>query len=213
MSKPVVIIDYGSGNIFSVTRAFEHCGAQVTLSADPRVIDAAERVVLPGVGAFADGMRGLHERGLAESVRRVAADGRPLLGICLGMQMLATRSEEFGDHAGLDIIPGRVIAIPSRTSAGDALRIPNIGWADLTPPPGRDWRGTLFEPFHAGISAYLVHSYHLVPDSEAHRLADCVYGGHRIAASVQAGSTIGCQFHPEKSGEAGLQLLAGFLRL
>jgi glutamine amidotransferase len=210
---PVTLIDYGSGNIFSVTRALEHCGAAVTLSADPAVIDTAERVVLPGVGAFADGMKGLRDRNLIEPVRRVAQQRKPMLGICLGMQMLATRSEEFGDHAGLDIIPGHVSEIGSRTTDGEVHRIPHIGWADLSPSPGRDWSGSIFEPFATGVSVYLVHSFHLVPDSDAHRLADCFYGGHRIAAAVQSGMTIGCQFHPEKSGAVGLELLASFLRL
>jgi imidazole glycerol-phosphate synthase subunit HisH len=213
MSKPVTLLDYGSGNIFSVTRALEHCGARVDLSHDPAVIDAAERVVLPGVGAFADGMRGLQERGLVEAVQRVAREGRPLLGICLGMQMLATRSEEFGDHAGLGIIPGKVVPIPAVTAEGGKHRIPHIGWANLTAPAGGTCDGSIFAPFTKGISVYLVHSFHLVPDRDEHRLAECLYGGHRIAAAVQSGMTIGCQFHPEKSGPAGLELLAGFLRL
>ena len=114
----VTVIDYGIGNLFSVARALEHCGAEVKVSADPAVIEAAPRLVLPGVGAFADGMQGLRERGLVETILRYAASSRPLLGICLGMQMLASVSEEFGEHAGLGLIPGRVVPVPSTTTQG-----------------------------------------------------------------------------------------------
>ena len=213
MSSPVTIVDYGSGNLLSVTRAFESCGFKPTLSHDAEEVGSAERLVLPGVGAFAHGMQGLRERSLIDPIRRFAASGRPLLGICLGMQMLASASEEFGEHEGLNLIPGRVVPVPAVDLDGCAQKIPHIGWADLTPPvPGR-WSNTMFEGTRKGTSVYLVHSFHFVPDNPAHRLADCFYGGHQIAAAVQLGSTLGCQFHPEKSGEAGLQLLAAFLRL
>lgn len=213
MISPVTIIDYGCGNLLSVTRAFERCGAAPTLSHDPAEIEKAERLVLPGVGAFADGMQGLRERSLIDPIRRFAASGRPLLGICLGMQMLATQSTEFGEHDGLNLIPGRVVAVPAVGLDGTAHKIPHIGWTDITPPvPGR-WSNTMFEGTGEGTSVYLVHSFHFVPDNPVHRLADCFYNGHQIAAAVQAGNTLGCQFHPEKSGEAGLKLLAAFLRL
>jgi len=213
MSTHVTIIDYGSGNLLSVARAFERCGAQPTLSHDAAEIENAARLVLPGVGAFADGMQGLRERGLIEPIRRYAASGRPLLGICLGMQMLASASTEFGEHEGLGLIPGRVVPIPAVDVDGATQKIPHIGWADLTPPDAERWSGTMFEGTVQGTSVYLVHSFHFVPTDPAHRLADCFYGGHHIAAAVQSGNTLGCQFHPEKSGEAGLKLLIAFLRL
>ena len=150
MRSPVTIVDYGSGNLLSVTRAFERCGATPSLSYDPAEIEKAERLVLPGVGAFADGMQGLHEHGLIDSIRRFVASGRPLLGICLGMQMLATMSVEFGDHAGLGLITGRVVPVPAVDLDGTAQKIPHIGWADLTPPvPGR-WSNTMFEGTRKG---------------------------------------------------------------
>jgi glutamine amidotransferase len=196
-----------------VRRAFEHCGAAPLLSDDPATIESAERLVLPGVGAFADGMQGLRERGLVEPIRRFARSGRPLLGICLGMQMLATASEEFGEHEGLDLIAGRVVPVPKQDVAGKPLKIPHIGWSDLTPSaPGR-WAGSIFSETPEGASAYLVHSFHFEPTDRGHLLADCFYGGHRITAAVQSGNTIGCQFHPEKSGAMGLRLLGAFLRL
>ena len=191
MSIPVTIIDYGSGNMLSVTRAFEYCGAVPVLSVDPDAIDKAERLVLPGVGAFADGMQGLRDRGLVEPIRRFAASGRPLLGICLGMQMLATASEEFGEHEGLGVVPGRVVPVPNVDSEGAAQKIPHIGWAELTPPTVSRWAGTILEGLAEGSSVYLVHSFHFVPDDSTHRLADCYYGGHRLVAAVEAGNVIG----------------------
>lgn len=210
-SSIVTIVDYGSGNLLSVARALEHIGATARLSHDPAEIEAAQRLLLPGVGAFEDGMQGLREHGLIEPIRRYAASNRPLLGICLGMQMLASVGEEFGEHEGLGIIPGRVVEVPAVDVTGAAQKIPHIGWADLSPAEPDCWAGTIFEGIREGTSVYLVHSYQFVPADPAHRLADCFYGGHRIAAAVHAGRTIGCQFHPEKSGEAGLSLLAGFL--
>ena len=212
MSIPVTIIDYGSGNIFSVTRALEHCGAAPLLSVNPDDIERAERIVLPGVGAFAAGMEGLRERGLVEPIRRYARSGRPLLGICLGMQMLASTSDEFGEYEGLDIIPGRVRAVPNVDLNGTPQKIPHIGWAELAAPAPARWAQTILENIAEGEAVYLVHSYHLVPDDPAHRLADCLYGGHRLAAAVQAGNVSGCQYHPEKSGEVGLRQLSAFLR-
>ena len=131
MKPQVTVIDYGVGNLFSVTKALERVGAEVVLSAAAADIANAQRLVLPGVGAFADGMRGLAERGLIEPIKTFAASGRPFLGICLGMQMMLDSSEEFGNHQGLGLIPGRVVAVPSVGSSGQAHKIPHIGWAAL----------------------------------------------------------------------------------
>lgn len=210
MSVSVTVIDYGSGNLLSVTRALEHCGARVELSDDPARIAGADRLVLPGVGAFAAGMSGLASAGLVDPIRTFASSGRPLMGICLGMQMLATSSEEFGANEGLGLIPGRVVSIPGRTVNDEPHKIPHIGWADLVLNPGRDSADT------AGIvdgeAVYLVHSYQFEPEAAAHRLADCIYGGLRIAAAVRADNITGFQFHPEKSGKVGLGILDAFLR-
>jgi len=207
----VTVIDYGIGNLYSVSRALERCGGEVTVTADSVQIEAASRLVLPGVGAFADGMRGLRECGLVEPIKRYAASGRPLLGICLGMQMLAGVSEEFGRHEGLDLIPGRVVPVPQTTTDGQAQKIPHIGWNDLVAPRGADWSDSLLRGTPQGTAVYLVHSYFVIPDDPRHSLAHCIYGGHRIAAAIRRGRVVGCQFHPEKSGEAGLAMLAQFL--
>jgi len=210
----VVIVDYGLGNLFSVRKAFEHCGASVVVSSNPEVVQRAQRLVLPGVGAFRDGMAGLRERGLIEPVLAVARADRPLLGICLGMQMLMTRSEEFGDHEGLGIVPGSVLAIPRTDVEGSPLRIPHIGWSPLVPPaPAVDWSGSILETTPTGTAVYLVHSFTAWPEHESHRLADCWYGGRRISAAIRLGNVYGCQFHPEKSGAAGLAIIRRFLSL
>lgn len=212
MSPEVVVVDYGLGNLFSVCRALEHCGARVVLSSDPEIVLRADRLVLPGVGAFRDGMAGLRERNLIEPVLSVARSGRPILGICLGMQMLMSRSEEFGDHEGLGIVPGSVLAIPSTNVEGLPLRIPHIGWSPITPPRAEtNWSGSILETTPQGAAVYLVHSYTAWPDQESHRLADCWYGGRRISAAIRLGNVYGCQFHPEKSARIGLAILQRFL--
>lgn len=210
----VAVIDYGVGNLLSVRRAFEHCGASVAVTSDPGVIQAAPRVVLPGVGAFADAMAALRRAGLDTVAQAVAARGTPLLGICLGMQMLLDTSEEFGTTAGLGLIAGRVIQIPGVDTAGVAQKIPHIGWNALQAPPGRDtWTGGLLNDVEPGEAVYFVHSFMAEPASPAHRLADCYYGGEPVAAAIERDNVSGCQFHPEKSGEVGLRILKRFLLL
>lgn len=207
----ITVVDYGVGNLFSVRRAIEKCGASVTFAGTAAEIGAAQRLLLPGVGAFQDGMSGLRERGLIDAVRAFADTGRPLLGICLGMQMLLTKSEEFGEHAGLGIIPGRVVAIPATTANGEPHKIPFVGWCELERPAAAEWSGTVLEDLRPGAAVYLVHSYGAVPDEAGHRLADYDYDGRSISAAIRAGNVSGCQFHPEMSGTVGLSVLARFL--
>ena len=212
MSASVTVVDYGIGNILSVSRALEHCGAKVLLTDLPAQIAQAQRVVLPGVGAFKDGMDGLRERGLIDAVKQFAASGRPLLGICLGMQMLLEFSEEFGVHEGLGLIPGRVAAIPATTADGLPHKIPHIGWNELNFTAGTtDWRGTILEDVSPGNAVYFVHSFTAQPADIRHRLADCDYNGRLVAAAIRSGMVYGCQFHPEKSGNVGLRILKSFL--
>lgn len=209
----VTVIDYGVGNLLSVSRALEHCGARVTITSDAAVILTSSRVVLPGVGAFADGMAALQAQSLDAVVRQVAATGTPLLGICLGMQMLLNESEEFGVTPGLGLIPGRVVKIPAMTTMGEPHKIPHIGWNELILPAQRDsWHGGLLADVELGEAVYFVHSFMAEPALPEHRLADCRYGGIPIAAAIKRDNVMGCQFHPEKSGEVGLRLLKSFLR-
>lgn len=210
----VTVIDYGVSNLMSVRNSLEHCGARVNVSSDPDVILASQRVILPGVGAFADGMAELRGRNLEHVVREVAARGHALLGICLGMQMLMEASDEFGETTGLGLIPGRVVAIPQHTVDGRTQKVPHIGWNELVPPVGHaGWDGTVLDTVHTGDAVYFVHSFMAMPSNNAHRIADCVYGGNRVAAVVGRTNVMGCQFHLEKSGEVGLNVLKKFLSL
>ena len=211
MAKKVTVIDYGVGNIFSVSRAIEHFGGEVVLTGDAAVVRDSERVLLPGVGAFANGMEQLRDRGLVEPLRAYAASGRPLLGICLGMQMLVTTSEEFGRHEGLGIIPGKVVQIAGRAN-GAPVKVPHIGWNALERPAARaGWNGTILDGVPENASTYFVHSYAVVPEREDDRLADTWHGDFRISAAIQHANISGCQFHPEKSGPTGLAIIRNFL--
>lgn len=212
MSKPkITVIDYGVGNLLSVQRGLEHCGAQVSLTSDPDAVVASERVVLPGVGAFANAMRALQERGLVPAIQALAKKGTPLLGICLGMQLLLDESEEFELTKGLGLISGRVVPVPTQTTSGEAQKIPHIGWNGLVPAElCADWKGSLLQDNIPGEAAYFVHSFMSVTADPAHRLADCFYGGRRVPAAIARDHITGCQFHPEKSGEVGLKILRRF---
>lgn len=213
MSKPkITVIDYGVGNLLSVQRGLEHCGAEVVLTPDPEAVIAASRVVLPGVGAFANAMQALEERNLVPAIRELAKRGTPLLGICLGMQLLLDESEEFGLTSGLGLIPGRVVPIPTATVLGEAQKIPHIGWNGLVLADGcSGWQASVLTDTTPGEATYFVHSFMSVPADPAHRLADCFYGGHRVAAVIAKDQITACQFHPEKSGEVGLKILQRFV--
>ena len=211
--RKVTVIDYGIGNLFSIANALNHCGAEMVFTADPAKVAAAERLVLPGVGAFKDGMAGLAERGLVDAVREYAHKERPFLGICLGMQMMLSASEEFGEHEGLGLIPGRVRAIASQGPDGTPHKIPHISWSPLLPAGDAGWGGTLLDGVAPGSTAYFVHSFTPVPDAEEHRLADTSYNGVRLSAVIARGHMYGTQFHPEKSGGLGLRMLNTFLNL
>lgn len=214
MIKRITVVDYGLGNTFSVTRALEHCGVEVLLTENPQDIESATSLILPGVGAFSIGMRGLIDRGLDVPIKKHAASGKPLLGICLGMQLLMTGSEEFGYHTGLDILAGRVVSVVAKDDAGNLLKVPHIGWGELVKPRNESsWDGTILEGVDEGNSVYFVHSYMVSPDDDSFRLADTKYGNCRITAAVRCKNVIGCQFHPEKSAEVGLRILSNFIAL
>ena len=211
----ITVIDYGLSNLLSVRRAFEYFGAEVEITGSRSRILSAKTLVLPGVGAFKDGMAGLSGLSLADAIADKCAVGTPLLGICLGMQMLFDESDEFGRHRGLGLIPGRVERIPGVDTDGAPQRVPHVGWAPVLPPQkrGGSFRGTVFEDVPPGGELYFVHSYEAKPAYDAHRLADTVYGGRRLCAAAQKGSVIGCQFHPEKSGKLGLSVIHRYLIL
>lgn len=209
----ITIIDYGSGNLLSVRRALEYCGAACQISGDPDVIAGSEALVLPGVGAFKHGMEGLAVNGLIEPLLAHANAGRPLLGICLGMQMLASNSEEFGLHSGLGLIPGKVRKIDSYSSTGFSRKTPCIGWANLEQPKYVSWDDTPLQIDENDKSVYFVHSYHFVPNEPLDLLATYSLDGDPITAAVHRGNITGLQFHPEKSGQVGLKIIHNFLSI
>ncbi len=212
MQPEVAVIDYGVGNLLSVRRGLEQCGAKVIVTEDAETILSAPRVVLPGVGAFGNGMAELSSRKLDSVVKEVAARGTPLLGICLGMQMLLDESEEFGASKGLGILKGRVVSVPTKTADGMMQKIPHLGWSGLVVSPGRaDWTGTPLADTTPGDAVYFVHSFMATPIDSADRVADAIYGGVPVSAAVGRANVFGCQFHPEKSGEVGLNVLRRFL--
>ncbi|HET6574262.1 MAG TPA: imidazole glycerol phosphate synthase subunit HisH [Fimbriiglobus sp.] len=205
MASDVVIVDYGMANLRSVQKAFEAVGAAAEITADPaRVADAA-RLVLPGVGAFQDAIARLRETGLAEVIVRHIEGGRPFLGICLGFQMLFTRSHEDGQHAGLDLYPGEVVRFPRQPG----LKVPHMGWNTLrlTRPDCPLFAGLPPDP-----AVYFVHSYYPAPADRELVAAVADYPGP-FCAAVWRGNVYATQFHPEKSQDVGLTMLRNFARL
>jgi imidazole glycerol-phosphate synthase subunit HisH len=212
VSIPVTVLDYGIGNQLNVLRALEHCGASVKVLQQATPGDAdAQRLVLPGVGAFGDGMAELRARGFDDLVRRFAQTGRPFLGICVGMQVMFQGSEELGEHEGLGLLAGRVRALPAVGVDGKAHRIPHIGWRPLEPTT--TWENTILADVQPRERVYFVHSFAAEPEDKATRLAEVDYDGVRICAAVHRDNLFGCQFHPERSAETGLNVLRQFLKL
>ena len=198
----LAIIDYGVGNLFSLVSSFQAIGVQAVITSDPAVIRSADRLILPGVGAFEDAARKLHETGMADLVKEQAALGKPIMGICLGMQLLFDKSYEYGEHEGLGLIRGSVK--PIADVIDPSLKIPHIGWNPLIFK--RDC--SLFKYIKEGDCVYFVHSYYAA-DCESSTVATAEYSAE-LTAAVQNGSVCGCQFHPEKSGKVGLNILRAF---
>ncbi len=201
----LAIIDYGVGNLFSLRCSLEKLGADVTVSGDPEVLRLADRLILPGVGAFGDAARKLRESGLDQIVLEEAQKGKPLLGICLGMQMLFEKSFEYGEHLGLGLLKGSVVSMEGMLPAD--LPIPHIGWNAL------HFCGTspLLRYIKQQDCVYFVHSYHAI-GCEDSLIATTEYG-IELTAAVAKDNIFGCQFHPEKSGEVGLNILRAFLEM
>jgi len=202
----IAIIDYGVGNLFSLKSSFAAIGAEAVVTADPAVIDVADRIILPGVGAFEDAARKLRDSGMADIVRQQAAAGKPIMGICLGMQLLFDKSYEYGEHQGLGLIPGAVR--PIRDVIPADLKVPHIGWNALT---FVGEKSALFKYLKEGDCVYFVHSYYAADCGDA-VTATAEYGAP-LTASVEKGNVYGCQFHPEKSGKVGLSILKAFCEL
>ena len=205
----IVIVDYGLSNLFNLEHAFIHIGARVTVSEDAETVAAADALVLPGVGAFEEGIHNMRRQGLVEPIRKAAVVGKPILGICLGMQMFATESEEGGLFPGLDLVPGRVRRLLAPEPDGHKYKIPLMGWTGIAPANG-GWTDTILDGCEENAHFYFLHSYVLCPDDAADSLAMCAYGRDDFAAVVRRANVVGCQFHPERSGPAGLRFLRNF---
>ncbi len=200
MSTPVTVVDYGVGNIASITRAFRRLGAEAELTADPAHVAASNRIVLPGVGAFAPARRRLAETGLDAALQEAVRNGARLLGLCLGFQLLFDESQEHGTTAGLGVVRGRIVPFPG------TVRVPHVGWNALAVTR----EGGLFTGVPSGTYVYFVHSYRPEGVDPGDVAATCEYG-EPFPAAIQCGNVWGCQFHPEKSSEAGRRLLENFL--
>lgn len=206
----IAIIDYGMGNLRSVQKGFEKIGAEeAVVTADPRMLLEAERIVLPGVGAFRDCMHNLEQAGFVEPILKVIAEGRPFLGICVGMQLLFTDSVEFGLYRGLNIIPGHVLRFPENMREGvEMLKVPQMGWNQLNfirRPPA-------FKGILQNSNVYFVHSYYAKPDDES-AVATTTDYGFEFCSSVWKDNIVATQFHPEKSQDVGLRILKNFAEM
>ena len=201
----VAIVDYGVGNLFSLESSFAAIGAEVVVTRDADVLRSADQIILPGVGAFGDAAEKLRSTGLDVVLKELAAAGKPLMGICLGMQMLFEKSYEYGEHAGLGLIPGKVIPIADVIPAD--LKIPHIGWNGLH----FQQDSPIFKHVNEGDCVYFVHSFYAA-DCEGSVVATAEYGAE-LTAAVAKGNVFGCQFHPEKSGKVGLAILKAFTEI
>ena len=203
-SLAISIVDSGICNLESVIRAFNRLGTQVNVANKPQKVLESSALVLPGVGAYADGMESLRRKNLVDAIKIFASQGKPLLGICLGMQLLVESSEEHGYNEGLGLLPGRVIKLkPNKTND----RVPNIGWCDVNPSRP----GYLFPDSYESKAFYFVHSYYLDINAE-HVAATISFGGNNIAAAIESREISGVQFHPEKSQDDGLDLLDNWVQ-
>lgn len=201
----IAIIDYDAGNLRSVEKALEAIGQEAVVTRDRNEILSSDKVILPGVGSFGDAMGRLNEYGLVNTIHEVVDSGKPFLGICLGLQLLFRRSDESDGVEGLSILPGEILRIPD----APGIKIPHIGWNSLKVSEG----ARLFEGLGENPYVYFVHSYYLKADDESIVAATTKYGGTIIHASVQKDNVYACQFHPEKSGSVGMQILKNFAAL
>jgi glutamine amidotransferase len=202
----IAIIDYGMGNLRSVQKGFEKVGFEAVVTADPKMVLEADKVVLPGVGAFRDCMHNLEHGGFVEPLLKVIGEGRPFLGICLGLQLLFTESEEFGLHQGLGVIPGRVVRFPEGMSeSNEKLAVPHMGWNQIS---FRN-RAPVFAGIEEGANVYFVHSFYVKPEDESVVATTTTYGID-FCSAIWKDNIVATQFHPEKSQQIGLKILKNF---
>ena len=206
----IVIIDYGIGNVKSIINAFENQGTKTILSRDRDIILGADGVILPGVGAFSHGMNNLRKYGLVTIIKDYVKTGKPLLGICLGMQMLLERSEEFGSTKGIGLIKGKVIKLPVNQT--NLVKLPHISWSEIKPKKV-EWKNTILNNIDISSNMYFVHTFVAKPDNEYEVLSTAEYSGVEFCSSLKKDNVYGCQFHPEKSAKHGLTIIKNFINI
>jgi imidazole glycerol-phosphate synthase subunit HisH len=205
--KKTVIIDFQSGNLFSVLHACRLNGLDPVISDDVSEIADADGLILPGVGAFARAMEHLDSTGISQAIRNHAGEGKPFLGICLGLQLLFDESEEFGSAKGLGLVSGKVKKLHFDDPQ---IKIPHVGWNRLIKPDEADWSSSLFKNLQEGDYMYFVHSFYVEPSVKSEILAETIYEGKRFCSAIMKNNIFATQFHPEKSGEKGLSIVREF---
>ncbi len=216
-SPKIALVDYGRSNLFSVEWALEKIGATVEMTSDPESVRRADKLIIAGVGAFGDGMLEMRRRHLSDAVLESARAGKPILGICLGMQLFMTHGEEFGIHEGLNLVRGRCVKLSRRNNGSDVVKVPHIGWNQIgfprDDPEGRRWsRSRLLKGVSPQDCTYFVHSYAVVPADSSCIAAETEYGPNTFCSVLVSENVMGCQFHPERSGYLGLRVYENFIR-
>jgi imidazole glycerol-phosphate synthase subunit HisH len=214
MSINITVVDYGSGNLFNIQRALVAIGANINISSSPEELKKADKIVLPGVGAFKTGISNLEKSGMIEALNEFKTSGKQILGICLGMQLLVTQSMENGRHKGLDFIPGSVNRFTPCATTENRFKIPQICWNTIEHPPlesKNTWDNTILGELKGGAYMYFLHSYYVQAKQEEHCLAITHYGNEMFHSAIQKDNVVGCQFHPERSGIQGLSILKSFV--
>lgn len=200
------IVDYGMGNLFSIKHACRSAGLEAFITSSRQDLLSATAVILPGVGAFGDAMEALRRLDLTGVLRDVAQSGRPLMGICLGLQLLMSKSHEFGEHDGLNIIEGDVTRFESVTVGDRRLKVPQVGWNGLSMAGGQPWEGSLLDGQPDGACMYFIHSFYVTPRDPGVVLSTTRYGPREFCSTLQVGNIFACQYHPERSGRQGLRV-------
>lgn len=205
----VAVIDYGMGNLFSVERACEHAGLNAVITADKSIIMNSDGIILPGVGAFGDAMDSLEKKDLILPLKDFVKEGKPLMAICLGMQLLMSESEEFGHHKGLSIIEGSVVRFPAKNREGGKIKVPHVGWNRIFQPSSEDrtyWNESPLKNIMSGEFMYFVHSYYAVPSDKRAVLSTTTYEGTQFCSGIHRRNVFACQYHPEKSAAEGIKI-------